>query len=87
MLHDEARDLLAAAGLPVEDRRVRWDRAFVTEQVAKAPSSFHLRARNPERSLDGRDGTPVFTNVGGPPFASDLDDGRRSGTMKDHTRS
>ena len=84
--HDQARKLLAEAGLKVEDERVYWDRGFVMEQVAKAPSSFRLRARNPERSLTvgGPDGVPVWMNVGGPPFASDLDEGRRSGRIQDH---
>jgi trimethylamine--corrinoid protein Co-methyltransferase len=84
--HDEARKLLAEAGLKVEDERVHWDRGFVMEQVAKAPSSFRLRARNPERSVTvgGSDGVPVWMNVGGPPFASDLDEGRRSGRIQDH---
>ena len=55
------------------------------EQVAKVPHSFRLRARNPERSLTvGEGGTPVWMNVGGPPFASDLDEGRRSGRIQDH---
>jgi len=49
--HEQARKLLAEAGLKVEDERVYWDRGFVMEQVAKAPSSFRLRARNPKRSL------------------------------------
>jgi trimethylamine--corrinoid protein Co-methyltransferase len=84
--HDQARKLLAEAGVKVEDERVYWDRGFVMEQVAKAPSSFRLRARNPERSLTvgGPDGVPVWMNVGGPPFASDLDEGRRSGRIQDH---
>ena len=86
--HDEARKLLAEAGMKVEDERVYWDRGFVMEQVAKAPSSFRLRARNPQRSLTvgGADGVPVWMNVGGPPFASDLDEGRRSGRIRDHDR-
>ena len=35
--HEQARKLLAEAGLKVEDERVYWDRGFVMEQVAKAP--------------------------------------------------
>jgi trimethylamine---corrinoid protein Co-methyltransferase len=31
-------------------------------------------------------GTPLWMNVGGPPFASDVDGGRRSGTLDDHDR-
>jgi trimethylamine---corrinoid protein Co-methyltransferase len=85
VLHDEARRYLAEAGLKVDGTRVIWDRGFVMEQVAKAPTSFRLRGRNPERSLTvGEGGTPVWMNVGGPPFASDLDGGRRSGTIADH---
>ena len=84
ILHGGARALLAGAGLEVEDARVRFDRGFVLERVAKAPSTFPLRARNPERSLVVGAGTPVLMNVGGPPFASDLDAGRRSGTLADH---
>ena len=84
VLHEPARKLLADAGMAVEDQRVRWDRGFVMEQVAKVPSTFRLLARNPERTLTVGDGTPVWMNVGGPPFASDLDEGRRSGRMQDH---
>jgi trimethylamine--corrinoid protein Co-methyltransferase len=85
VLHDDARKLLHDAGLKVEDQRVYWDRGFVMEQVAKVPRSFRLRARSPERSLTvGEGGTPVWMNVGGPPFASDLDEGRRSGRIQDH---
>src|ERR1700675_1061137 len=68
VLHDNARKLLSEAGQTVEEQRVRWDRAFVLEQVAKAPQTFGLRARNPDRSLTVGDGTPVLMNVGGPPF-------------------
>jgi trimethylamine--corrinoid protein Co-methyltransferase len=85
VLHDAARKYLAEAGMKVVDARVFWDRGFVMEQVAKAPTSFRLRGRNPERSLTvGEGGTPVYMNVGGPPFASDLDEGRRSGRLQDH---
>jgi trimethylamine--corrinoid protein Co-methyltransferase len=84
VLHEGARDILGGAGLDVEDRRVRFDRGFVAEQVAKAPGSFRLRARTPERSLEVGTGSPVLMNVGGPPFASDLEGGRRSGTLADH---
>ena len=84
VLHDEALKLLADAGMTLDGDRVRWDRGFVMEQVAKAPASFRLRARNPERSLTVGEGAPVCMNVGGPPFASDLDEGRRSGRLQDH---
>ncbi|MDP9329193.1 MAG: trimethylamine methyltransferase family protein [Actinomycetota bacterium] len=84
VLHDTARKWLSEAGMRVDENRVRWDRGFVMEQVAQAPTTFRLRARNPERSLTVGDGTPVLMNVGGPPFASDIDEGRRSGRLADH---
>jgi trimethylamine---corrinoid protein Co-methyltransferase len=84
VLHEGARKVLEAHGQTVEGERVRWDRGFVEEMVAKAPSSFSLRGRNPERSITIGEGTPVWTNVGGPPFANDLDEGRRSGRIQDH---
>jgi trimethylamine---corrinoid protein Co-methyltransferase len=86
VLDDRARALLAEAGQTVEDTRVRWDRAFVEEMVARAPSSFTLHGRNPERTITIGEGRPVFAPVGGSPFASDLDDGRREGTIADHDR-
>jgi trimethylamine--corrinoid protein Co-methyltransferase len=85
VLHEQARKLLGDAGLKIDGDRVYWDRGFVMEQVAKVPRSFRLRARNPGRSLTvGEGGTPVWMGVGGPPFASDLDEGRRSGRIQDH---
>ncbi len=84
VLHEPSKKLLADAGMSLVGDRVRWDRGFVMEQVAKAPSTFRLKARNPERSLVVGEGEPVLMNVGGPPFASDMDEGRRSGRMQDH---
>jgi trimethylamine--corrinoid protein Co-methyltransferase len=86
VLHDDMRARLAKAGLSVEENRVRFDRGWVMEQVAKAPTTFDLRARNPENTVTVGGGEPLWMNVGGPPFASDLDGGRRSGTMEDHDR-
>ena len=84
VLHEPAREALAAAGQRVEDERVRYDPDWVIEQVAKAPATFPIQARNPERSVVIGEGPPICMNVGGPPFASDLDEGRRSGRSQDH---
>jgi trimethylamine--corrinoid protein Co-methyltransferase len=73
---------LAGAGVDVDEESmmVRFDRAFVMEQLALAPSSFELRARNPGRHLKLGTGPHIFASVGGPAFVSDLDKGRRPGT-------
>ena len=78
---EAAIDLLRGAGQTVEGTRVRMERGFVMEQVAKAPASFTLRPRNPDRSVHLGGGSMVMTPVGGSPFCSDLERGRRDGTL------
>ena len=81
----EALELLRSLGQKVDGERVRWDREFVMEQVRQAPSSFVLTGRNPERAITIGGGAPsVMTPVGGSPFCSDLERGRRDGTYADH---
>jgi trimethylamine--corrinoid protein Co-methyltransferase len=80
----QARDLLRAQGLRLEGDLVRWDRQFVAEMVARAPSSFTLRPRNPERAVMLGGGSLVHAPSGGSPFVADLERGRRSGTIRDH---
>ena len=46
-MSQRALDLLAAAGQKVEDNKVFFDPEWVLEQVAKAPRSFDVQARNP----------------------------------------
>jgi trimethylamine--corrinoid protein Co-methyltransferase len=84
VLHEGMRARLADAGLPVEAERVRFDRGFVMEQVAEAPATFALLARDPAKAHEVGGPTPLWMNVGGPPFASDVEGGRRSGTLADH---
>ena len=85
ILHAGARSQLAEAGAEVDEGRqmVRMDRALAMELVARAPESFTLRARNPERSLVVGGNRLVVTSVGGPPFCHDLDRGRRPGNYAD----
>ena len=81
---EQALELLKAHGQKVDGERVRWDREFVMEMLAKAPESFTLRPRNPEREVTIGGGSLVLAPVGGSPFAHDLERGRRDGTMADH---
>ena len=81
-LEPGSRTRLASAGADVDEESmmVRFDRSLVMEQVALAPASFELRARNPARHLEIGTGHHIFASVGGPAFVSDLDRGRRPGT-------
>ena len=85
-LHDEARDILKLAGCDVrtDSVTVRMDRAFVMEQVAKAPPSISLQPRNPERTVIFGGPYAAFGQVASPPNVSDLDGGRRIGNREDY---
>ena len=81
-LEDSSRAILAKAGADVDDanRMVRFEPAFVRENLASVPAEFGLRARNPNHDLHIGGNRIVFSSVGGPAFVSDLDKGRRPGT-------
>ena len=85
VLGDRALDAFVRAGARVDrsSRSVRLDPGHVEALVALAPREFRLHARNPDRDvvLGGRH--VVFCAVGGPAFVSDLDRGRRPGTIAD----
>ena len=85
-LDDEALDLWEQAGAKV-DRSAQhaWlDRNLVMELVAKAPYSFTWRARNPERNITIGGDSITFFPHSGMVYVSDLDAGRRPGTMRDY---
>ncbi|HEX2626345.1 MAG TPA: trimethylamine methyltransferase family protein, partial [Candidatus Limnocylindrales bacterium] len=93
VLSDRALGLFEQAGASVTregDRaargasgRVRMDPAQVEALVAKAPATFELHARNPEKNLAFGGRNLVFGAVGGPAFVSDIDRGRRPGNFAD----
>jgi len=77
-------ETLAAAGQRIDGTRVRWDAGFVMERLGEVPSSVAMCGREPRNSLTIGGGSLVHTPVGGPPFASDRERGRRDGTISDH---
>jgi trimethylamine--corrinoid protein Co-methyltransferase len=85
-LDDEALDLWQKAGAKVNRsaRHVWLDRDLVMGLVAKAPTSFTWRARNPERNVFIGGNTVVFVPHGGTVFAANLEIGRRPGLLKDY---
>ncbi|MDG2480100.1 MAG: trimethylamine methyltransferase family protein [Alphaproteobacteria bacterium] len=85
-LHDRALDILAAGGADVnrDTKRVHFDRGLVTEAVGKAPAEYPLHARNPERTIMIGGNRIAFCPVASPPFAHDMDGGRREGNFKDY---
>jgi trimethylamine--corrinoid protein Co-methyltransferase len=84
-LSDSALDRLTAAGADVDraTRMARFDRGLVMEAVGRAPATFTLHARNPERNVVFGANHIAFGSVGGPPNVTDLDRGRRPGNFAD----
>jgi len=82
-LDAQAREIFGKAGMKIEDMRVRFDRDFILETVAKTPATFELQARNASRSVVLGGDNVVTAPVYGPPFITDLERGRRGATIED----
>lgn len=83
--HERAMDLWEKAGAKVDRAKQHvWPgRGLVMELVAKAPSSFTFRARNPLRNRFIGENSLSFLGAGGMVFTNDLERGRRPGQKKD----
>ncbi len=79
----ESLRLWREAGADVQGERVRIPRGMAKQLLATAPAEFKLEARNPLKSVRFGGNATVFSPVGGPPFVSCLDRGRRYGTLED----
>ncbi|MBT3556502.1 MAG: trimethylamine methyltransferase family protein [Rhodospirillales bacterium] len=82
----DTRALLKSHGNKVDEAKthVWFDRKFVEERVAMAPSTFRVHTLNAERYLDYGGNNIIFASVGGPAFVNDLDKGRRPGTYAEY---
>ena len=84
VLYEEARDILKKAGARVEGERVRLGRDIVEHVLSTPPAEFTFHARNPAHDIRIGGKWIAFAPVGGPPNCSDLDRGRRPGTLADN---
>lgn len=80
-----ARQLLAGVGAVVDPDTyiVRFEPAMVEELLTGLPPEFTIHARNPEKTVTVGGNSLTFATVCGPSFVSDLDRGRRAGTLQD----
>ncbi|HUR43473.1 MAG TPA: trimethylamine methyltransferase family protein [Aestuariivirga sp.] len=85
ILDRNTRDIWARAGATVDhaSMMVRFDRELIEETIALAPAEFTLHARNPARNVTVGGNRILFSSVGGPPYCTDLDRGRRTGTYSE----
>jgi len=83
VLLPEARKIFRSGGAIVDEttQMVRIGREIVESATASAPKSIHGRAGQPRRDLDIELGQLSFVARCGAPNVSDLDRGRRAGTL------
>ena len=80
----KALEIWNSAGADVSGTRVKLEKGLARELCKTIPRKFTQLARNPQRSVEIGGNSQVFAPVYGPPFVSDLEGGRRYGTIKDH---
>ena len=79
----EALKLWRDAGADVAQDRVRFPPGLLRNLLKTAPRTFRQLARNPARTIELGGNNVVFAPAYGMPFVSDLDSGRRYGTIRD----
>lgn len=83
ILDDTATQLLIEGGhRSGEDRLIRFDTEALLEQIAHAPSEVTLKGRGADRNITIGGHKVGICTTGGTPNFSDLDDGRRPGTLE-----
>lgn len=75
----EVAQILRQAGCRVTGTLVRMDTDFLTGMLARAPRTFTIIPRNPDRAITVGDGHLLFGSVSSPPNAWDMERGKRPG--------
>lgn len=78
-----ALELWRKAGAKMDGLRVRFPKGMLREILASAPATFTQHARNPANNVEIGGNAVVFSPAYGSPFVTDLDKGRRYGTIED----
>ena len=79
----EALDHWRRAGAEVDGLLVKFPPGMLREVLRTAPSEFTQHARNPDHSVRIGGRNVIFAPAYGSPFVTDLDKGRRFGTLED----
>jgi len=87
VLLPEARQILARAGARIDGDMVFIGGDLVSEALATAPRSVRLRAANPQREQIYEDGALLFTPGSGCPNVTDMDRGRRPGSLDSYVET
>ncbi len=84
ILLPDALQLLKAGGVDVDmaSRMARFDRGIIEHAIASAPSMIELRGADDQTSTMWGGRHVTWCSVGGAPHISDLDEGKRPGTLE-----
>ncbi|MEL7565092.1 MAG: trimethylamine methyltransferase family protein [Dehalobacterium sp.] len=82
--YGSAREILAKGGAKVDGQRVYFPKDMVEKELKKAPSSFILHARNPEKNVLINTQKTAYVGPYGAPYIMDMDNGRRLATLDDY---
>lgn len=79
-----ARQLLKEGGADIDEESMmaRFDRGLVAQAIASAPAAIRLHGADEETSVDWGGRRVTWCSVGGAPHISDLDGGKRPGTLE-----
>ena len=85
VLNDDARRRFKQAGATVDEdsMMVKIDRSLVDQALESAPSEFVMHGATAQKNVTLGGDNIAFVSVGGPPHISDLDRGKRNGTLED----
>ncbi|BFL47747.1 trimethylamine--corrinoid methyltransferase [Lactonifactor longoviformis] len=83
MTYRPARDILEKGGAILDGERVRFPQKMVEKELKNVPSSFTMYARNPKYNVTLNTEDSVYAGPNCPPFVTDMDRGRRPGTLAD----
>lgn len=83
MPYEHAKETLKKAGATVEGDLVKFPRALVEKAIELAPSSYMLYGRDENKSVEISTEKTAYAGPYGSPFVTDLDRGRRPGTLSD----
>ena len=85
VLNDEARVIFKSAGAGVDEstQMVHIDRSLIEQSLKTAPGEFILHGATAESNVAIGGDNIAFVGVGGAPHISDLDRGKRNGTLED----
>lgn len=81
--YEPAREILKKAGAKLDGKKVLFPHELVERERKNVPSSFTMYARNPEKNVILSTENTIYAGPNCPPFVTDLDRGRRNGTLSD----